>query len=303
MLNIYEQVDANKRKSALIIGLFIAFIAGVAYVLARAMGFDSLSFMGWALILSGLMSFASYYWSDKIILNLSGAQPASRKKDFHFYTVTENLCLAAQIPLPKLYVIDDTAMNAFATGRDPQHAVVVATTGILAKLDRTELEGVIAHELSHVRNYDIRLMSVVTILVGVVTLLADWFLRMTYWGRSHRDDRDNNQATALFFIAGLILALLSPLVANLIQLAISRRREFLADASSAALTKFPEGLARALAKLNNDREPLEAANKATAHLYIVNPLRNVHSSIGWFAGLFNTHPPIQDRIKALAQMT
>ena len=303
MLNIYEQVDANKRKSALIIVLFVAFIAGVAYVLARSLGFDSLSFVGWALILSGIMSFASYYWSDKIILSLSGARPASRKQDFHFYTVTENLCLAAQIPLPKLYVIDDTAMNAFATGRDPQHAVVVATTGILDKLDRTELEGVIAHELSHIRNYDIRLMSIVTILVGIVTLLADWFLRMTYWGRSNRDDRNNNQTAALFFFAGLILALLSPLVASLIQLAISRRREFLADASGAALTKFPDGLARALAKLAADREPLEAANKATAHLYIVNPLRNIHSSIGWFAGLFNTHPPIQERIRALHQMT
>src|SRR3990167_1103564 len=212
MLNIYEQVDANKRKSALIIGLFIAFIAGVAYVLARAMGFDSLSFVGWALILSGLMSFASYYWSDKIILNLSGARPASRKKDFNFYTVTENLCLAAQLPRPKLYVIEDTAMNAFATGRDPHHAVVVATTGILNKLSRTQLEGVIAHELSHVRNYDIRLMSLVTVLVGIITLLADWFLRMSFWGgRRNRDE--NNQLGAILVVVGFILALLSPLIA------------------------------------------------------------------------------------------
>ena len=301
MLNIYEQVDANKRKSALIIVLFITFIASVAYVLARALGFDSLSFIGWALVLSGLMSFASYYWSDKIILNLSGARPASRKTDFHFYTVTENLCLAAQLPLPKLYVIDDTAMNAFATGRDPQHAVVVATTGILGKLNRTELEGVVAHELSHIRNYDIRLMSVVTVLVGVVTLLADWFLRMTYWGRRSRDDREGSQITAVFMLLGFVLALLSPLIANLIKLAVSRRREFLADASGAALTKYPEGLASALEKLAADHEPLEAANKATAHLYIVNPLKNLHSGIGWFAGLFNTHPPIQERIKALRQ--
>jgi len=299
MLNIYEQVDANKRKSALIIVLFIAFIASVAYVLARALGFDNLSFIGWALILSGLMSFASYYWSDKIILSLSGARPASRKTNFHFYTVTENLCLAAQLPLPKLYVIDDTAMNAFATGRDPKHAVVVATTGILEKLNRTELEGVIAHELSHIRNYDIRLMSVVTVLVGVVTLLADWFLRMTYWGRRSRDDRESSQITAVFMLLGFVLALLSPLIANLIKLAVSRRREFLADASGAALTKYPEGLANALEKLAADHEPLEAANKATAHLYIVNPLKNTHPGIGWFASLFNTHPPIQERLKAL----
>ena len=301
MLNIYEQVDANKRKSIILIAAFVLFIATVAYILARAMGFDSLSFMGFALILSGLMSFASYYWSDKIILSLSGARPASRTTDFHFYTVTENLCLAAQIPLPKLYVIDDTAMNAFATGRDPKHAVVVATTGILAKLNRTELEGVIAHELSHVKNYDIRLMSLVTVLVGVVTLLADWFLRMTYWGRRGRSDREGNQITAVFMILGFVLALLSPLIANLIKLAVSRQREFLADASGAALTKYPEGLASALAKLAADHEPLEAANKATAHLYIVNPLKNLHSGIGWFAGLFNTHPPIQERIKALRQ--
>src|SRR3990167_11242115 len=223
MLNIYEQVDANKRKSALIIGLFIAFIAGVAYVLARALGFDSLSFIGWALVLSGLMSFASYYWSDKIILNLSGARPASRKTDFHFYTVAENLCLAAQLPLPKLYVIDDTAMNAFATGRDPKHAVVVATRGLLERLDRSELEGVIAHELSHIRNYDMLLMSIVTILVGLITLLADMFLR---WGRfSSRDERrEGNQITAIVFVVGVVLALLSPLIASLIKLAISRRR-------------------------------------------------------------------------------
>ena len=302
MLNIYEQVDANKRKSALIMVLFVAFIAAASWSLAKALGYG-LSFVGFALVLSGLISLASYYWSDKIILNLSGARPASRKKDFNFYTVTENLCLAAQLPRPKLYVIEDTAMNAFATGRNPHHAVVVATTGILDKLSRTQLEGVIAHELSHVRNYDIRLMSLVTVLVGIITLLADWFLRMSYWGRGRRNDRDNNQLTAVFVLAGFILALLSPLIANLIKLAISRRREFLADASGVALTKYPEGLASALEKLAQDKEPLEAANKATAHLYITNPLKNAHSGIGWFASLFNTHPPIKERIHALRSMT
>lgn len=307
MLNIYEQVDSNKRKSILIVVLFIAFVAGVAYVLAQALGYG-LSFVGWALVLSGLMSLGSYYYSDKIILTLSGARPASRKKDFNFYTVTENLCLAAQMPRPKLYVIEDTALNAFATGRDPKHAVVVATTGILNTLNRTELEGVVAHELSHVRNYDIRLMSLVTILVGIVTLLADWFLRASYFGGSRRDRKEGNQLTAVFVIAGFILALLSPLIANLIKLAISRRREFLADASGAQLTKFPQGLASALQKIAQDKEPLEAANKATAHLYIANPLKNLsaqaggNAGIGWFAGLFNTHPPIQERINALKQM-
>lgn len=301
MLNIYEQVDSNRRKSWLIMALFIAFVVSVAWVLAEVLGYG-LNVVGWTLMLSGLISFLSYYWSDKIILTLSRARPASRKRNFHFYTVTENLCLAAQLPLPKLYVIDDTAMNAFATGRDPQHAVVVATTGILDQLNRTELEGVVAHELSHIRNYDTRLMSLVTILVGIITLLADWFLRMSYWGGGKRDRDNNNQLTAIFILAGFILALLSPLVANLIKLAISRRREFLADASGVALTKFPDGLARALEKLAADTEPLEAANKATAHLYITNPLKNLHSGVGWFASLFNTHPPIQDRIKALRQM-
>lgn len=300
MLNIYEQVDANRRKSAFIMVGFVVFIALVSWVLARALGFSS-SFVGLMLIFSGLISLASYYWSDQIILNLSGAKPASRKDNFNFYTVTENLCLAAQLPLPKLYVIDDTAMNAFATGRDPQHSVIVATTGILSKLNRTELEGVIAHELSHVRNYDIRLMSIVTILVGMLTLLADWFFRMSYWGRGNRNDRGNGQAQAVFILLGIIFALLSPLIANLIKLAISRRREFLADASGAALTKYPEGLASALEKLAADHEPLEAANKATAHLYITNPLKNRRDSIGWFASLFNTHPPIKDRIAALRQ--
>ncbi len=299
MLNIYEQVDRNKRKSALIIILFILFIVATTYVMVNALGYN-LSIVGVALIISGLMSFASYYWSDKIILSLSKARPASRTKDFNFYTVTENLCMAARMPKPKLYVIDDTAMNAFATGRDPKHAVVVATTGLLKKLNRTELEGVVAHELSHVRNYDIRLMGIVTILVGIVTLLADWFLRVGR--RTGSGDSDNKQFAAAFFVAGLVLALLSPIIANLIKLAISRRREFLADASAARLTKFPEGLALALEKISKDKQPLEAANKATAHLYISNPLKNRRDSIKWFSSLFNTHPPVKQRLQALRQM-
>ncbi|AKM79286.1 MAG: Protease HtpX-like protein [Candidatus Beckwithbacteria bacterium GW2011_GWB1_47_15] len=299
MLNVYEQVDRNKRKSALIIAFFVAFIALVAWVLGEASGYG-LSWVGLALIFSGLVSFFSYYNSDKIILAISKARPASRKKDFKFYTVTENLCLATRLPLPKLYVIDDSAPNAFATGRDPGHAVVCATTGLIDKLDRTELEGVIAHELSHIKNYDIRVMSLVTVLVGLVTLLADWFLRATYWGRGR--DNDRNQVKVVIFVVGVVLALLSPLIANLIKLAVSRRRELLADASAVKITRFPQGLARALEKISHDREPLEAANKATAHLYIANPLKNRHDSIGWFAGLFNTHPPVSERIRALRQM-
>lgn len=295
MKNIYEQVDENKFRSGLVIICFVAFIAAAAYLIAYTMGFD-FSFIGIALIISGGLSFASYYYSDSIILSISGATPANKKDHFDFYTVTENLVQVARIPMPKLYVIEDTAMNAFATGRDPEHAVVCATTGILERLNRTELEGVVAHELSHVRNYDTRLMGIVTILVGLVTLLADILLRTRIRGRG-RDDEGN--MGAVLFIAGLVMALLSPIIAQLIQLAISRSREFLADASGAALTKYPEGLASALEKISADKEPLEAANKATAHLYFANPLKNRTDSIGWFAGLFNTHPPVKERIKAL----
>ena len=295
MKNIYEQVDENKFRSVVVITSFIVFITAASYLITYSLGYD-LSAVGIALVLSGVFSFIGYYNSDKIILGISGASPANKRDHFEFYTVTENLARVARIPMPKLYVIDDTAMNAFATGRDPEHAVVCATTGILSKLNRTEMEGVVAHELSHIRNYDIRLMSIVTILVGLVTLLADILLRTRIRGKS---DREGGNLGAILMIAGIIMALLSPIVAQLIQLAISRRREFFADASGALLTKYPAGLASALEKISADKEPLEAANKATAHLYIVNPLKNHHDSIGWFAGLFNTHPPVKERIKAL----
>lgn len=295
MKNYYEQVDENKLRSGLVIAGFIAFISAATYLISYSLGFD-VSSVGIALIISGLISFISYYNSDKIILSISGATPANKRDHFDLYTVTENLVRVAQIPMPRLYIIDDTAMNAFATGRDPEHAVVCATTGLISRLNRTELEGVIAHELSHIKNYDIRLMSLVTILVGMVTLLADVLLRTRIRGKS---DRDDGNLGAILFLAGLIMAILSPLVAQIIQLAISRRREFFADASGATLTKYPEGLASALEKISADKEPLEAANKATAHLYIASPLKNHHDSVGWFAGLFNTHPPVQERIKAL----
>jgi len=296
MKNVYELVDANKRKSNLVIILFIAFVTAAGYLMAYSFGYD-LSLVGFALIISGLISFASFYYSDKIILGISKAIPATRKGHFQFYTVTENLCLVARIPQPKLFVINDTAMNAFATGRDPEHAVVVATTGLLQRLNRTELEGVVAHELSHVKNFDIRLMGIVTVLVGMITLLADILLRTRIRGSKRND---SGQLGAIIFIIGLILALLSPLIANLIKLAISRHREFLADASAAKLTRYPAGLASALKKISQDKEPLEAANKATAHLYISNPLKNTHGTIGWFAKAFNTHPPVEERIKALS---
>ncbi len=300
----YQIVSRNKRRSLVIMLFFVGFIVGVSYVMAQGLGYG-LEFVGWALVLSGLTSFFSYWWSDKIILGISGARKATREEFFDFYTVTENLAMSQRMPQPDLYVIEDTAMNAFATGRDPEHAVVCATTGLLARLDRGELEAVVAHELSHVKNYDIRLLSIVSILVGSVALLSDWFLRMTRFGGGRRrrsNDRGSGQVQAIMFIVALILAILSPIIAQLIKLAISRRRESLADASGVAITKNPQGLISALQKIGQDQEPLEAANKATAHLYISNPLKNTHGGVGLFAKLFITHPPLSERISALKQL-
>lgn len=298
MANIYSQVDSNKTKSLVIMVLFVVFITGISYLMSYIFGTGP-ELVGLALIFSGLTSLGSYYFSDRIVLSLSGARPASRERDFHFFTSTENLVMAAGIPMPKLYVIEDQSMNAFATGRDPKHAVVVATRGLLERLDRSEIEGVVAHELAHVKNYDIRLMSIVTVLVGVVTILSDWFMHMSIWGGGDRDDRRSGNAGAIMVVIGVVLALLTPLVATLIQLAISRRREFLADATAAELTRYPEGLARALEKLGSDKTPLRSASKATAHMYIVNPLANLKGAGAMFAGLFSTHPPIEERVKAL----
>jgi len=299
MINVYEQVDRNKIRSAIVMVFFVVFITLAAWILARALGFG-LQVVGWALIIAGFLSFASYWWSDKIILTISGARPADKKKDFQFFTVAENLALAADISKPRLYVIDDLSPNAFATGRDINHAVVCATTGLLAQLNRTELEGVIAHEISHVKNYDTRLMSIVSILAGMVVLLADWFLRgMIFRGRSR--DEGSGSLGAIFFLLGIVLSLLSPLIAQLIQLAISRRREFLADASAVMLTRQPDGLIRALEKISTDQRPLVSANKATAHLFIVNPFKGKQAK-SWLNNLFNTHPPVEERIKLLKEM-
>jgi len=309
MINIYESISANKRKSVLIVIFFILFITLAVYFISQGLavylGYEpgSLGLVGMALIISGLMSLGGYYFSDKIVLSISGARPADRKKDFEFYTVAENLSLASGLPKPKLYLINDSAPNAFATGRDPEHAVVCATSGLLEKLNRTELEGVIAHELTHIKNYDSRLMSVVAVLVGTVALLGDWFLRMRWFGIRRDSDREDNQLGAIMMIAGIIFAILSPIIAQLIQLSISRRREFLADAGSVSLTRQPSGLISALKKISSDTEVLEAANKATAHLYIANPFKGkVRSPVSTFANLFNTHPPVSERIKALEQM-
>ena len=298
-MNIYSQISANKYKTWLIIILFVVFITTILFVYGKATGYG-LSFAGIALIISGLMSLASYYYSDKIILGMSNAKQISKKDNPEFFRIVENLCIATGLPMPKLYIIDDSAPNAFATGRDPKHAVVCATTGILDKLNKAELEGVIAHEISHIKNYDIRLMAIVVILVGLVALLADFFMR-SLWFSGNRRNRESNNAQGVFLVIGIVLAIVSPIIATLIQLAVSRKREFLADASGALITRYPEGLASALGKIAKDKEPLEVANNATAHLYITNPFKGKISG-SWFAGLFNTHPPIEERIKILRSM-
>lgn len=280
---------------------FVVFVVFAGYVMGNALGYGN-SWMGIAVLFSVVSSFVSYYWGDQIVLSMSGARPADRKRDFDLYTVTENLCIAAGLPKPKLYVIEDTAMNAFASGRDPEHSIVCATTGLIDRLERRELEGVIAHELSHIKNYDIRLMAIVAVLAGTIAFLADMFMRSLWWGghRRSRDD-DNSQLQGILMIVGIVLAIVSPIIATLIQLAVSRKREFLADASAALLTRYPEGLARALEKLSKDHEVLEAATNATAHLFIANPFKGKEFG-AWFSGLFDTHPPIAERIKALRSM-
>lgn len=299
-MTITSQVNSNKTKTYIFLAGFVVFVVLVGYILGQALGYGN-SWLWIAVLFSVISSFASYYWGDKMVLAMSGARPADRKRHFDFFTVAENLAIAAGIPKPKLYVIDDTAMNAFATGRDPAHAVVCATTGILNRLERRELEGVIAHELSHIRNYDTRLLAVIAVLVGTVAFLADMFMRSLWWGGGRRDRDDDRNTGQLLIVVGIVLAIVSPIIAMFIQLAVSRKREFLADASGAYLTRYPEGLARALEKLKKDHEVLEAATNATAHLYITNPFKGKQFH-AWFSSLFDTHPPIDERIKILRSM-
>jgi heat shock protein HtpX len=295
---MYEQIAANKRKSAVLVVLFILIIFGLGWT------FDYLTNLGTpgmiaAVLFALLSAWGSYYASDKITLAISKARPATKEEFPYLYNVVEGLAMAAGVPPPKCYVIDDTAPNAFATGRNPQNSVICVTTGLLQKMNRAELEGVVAHEMSHIRNYDIKLMTLVVVMVGVVALLSDWILRSFLWGgRIKRSSKDKGAGAALIVI-GLVLAVLAPLIASLIRMAISRKREFLADASSAELTRYPAGLAAALRKIAADTEPLEAANKATAHLYIANPLLDHGGRVN---KLFSTHPPIEERIAALEKM-
>ncbi len=294
-MTLYDQKGSNIRKTFLLFTIFLVVIIGIGWIFSRAYGNPAILFF--AVILSSLMSFVSYWYSDKIVLKISRARPIEEKDNRELYHIVENLCITAGLPVPKIYLIDEKAMNALATGRDPKHAVVAITSGLLEKLDKSELEGVISHELSHIGNRDILLSTVVVVLVGFVALLSDFFMRSMFWGGlSRRNDREGGQAQGILMLAGIALAILSPIAVTLIQLAISRNREFLADASGTLLTRYPVGLISALQKISADPTPLKVANKATNHLWISAPRK---SSI---AKLFMTHPPIEERIKRLKEM-
>jgi len=296
MLNVYEQIDQNKRRSFWVITLFIAFVTTFGYFFTYLYNYDY-SFLIFALLISGVGSFVSYYNSDKIALSLAHAKPVTHKTHPQYLNAVENLASVARIPKPRTYVIDSPALNAFATGRDPAHGAIAVTQGLLDTLTRTELEGVIAHELSHIKNFDTRLMTIVAILVGSIAMVLDWSWRIS-WHRGGERDNDN-KGNAIVVLIGVIFIILAPIIAQLIQLAISRRREFYADASAAHLTRQPSGLIGALKKIMaNENIKLETANTATAHLYIDDPV-TVESHGSWLTRLFSTHPPISERIKAL----
>lgn len=301
-MNIYSAISANKWKTWLIMVLFVAFLTTVGFVFGKAEG-NVWGFTSIALIIAGFSSIGSYYFSDKLVLASVGAQEIQEKDNPTLYHIVENLAIGDGLPKPRIYIMDTDAPNAFATGRDPKHAVVCVTKGLLTRLNKAELEGVLAHELSHVKNYDTRLMGIVAILVGAVVIMANLFQNQLWWGgfRRSRDNEDNGNVQLIFLAIGILLAILSPIAATLIQLALSRKREYLADASGAYLTRYPEGLASALEKIAHFKEPMPQVSNSTAQLFIENPLKNVNRS-NWFTNLFDTHPPIEDRIRILRSM-
>jgi len=300
MATIYTHISENKWRSVLTMTVFVAMVIALGYVFGVALDLPWL--LPLAIFIAVAQSFSAYWWSDKVALAISGAHEVDKAAAPELYRLVENIAITGGLPTPRVYVIDDPSPNAFATGRDPQHAAVAVTTGLLAKLDKPELEGVLAHEFSHIGNYDIRLSSIIVILVGFVVLISDFFLRYTFWGGGSSDD-DNGQAGVILMIVGIVLALLSPIIATLMQLAISRKRELLADADGVLLTRNPNGLADALEKITSDPRPLRSANKATAHLFIASPLRDAEGKKrGFMAGLFNTHPDPAERIRRLREM-
>lgn len=296
-MTLYTQAASNIRKTWFFMTFFLIFVILLGWLFSYLFNEQWILVLAVALALT--QSFLSYWNSDKIILSLSQAQGPIKKEDNpELYRIVENLSMTAGLPIPKIYIMNDMSLNAFATGRDPQHAVICVTQGLLNKLDKVELEGVISHELSHIGNRDILLSSVIVVLVGLISILSNWLLRGMRFGGRRRDDNDN--LGLILVLIGLIAAILAPITATLLQLSISRKREFLADATGALLTRYPEGLARALEKISSDPVPLRSANQATAHLFIADPLKLKKTS--WFSNLWQTHPPIEERIKVLRAM-
>ncbi len=297
MTTHYDLIASNKWRSVMLVVILLAVVVGITYLLYYA-GWAPFDLVAIAVIFTGIWTFISYFWSDQIILLSSGAQPASKDKYFDFYTVTENLAGVAQIPMPKIYVVNDPAPNAFATGRNPDHAAVCATTGLLERLNRAELEAVIAHELSHVQHYDILLSSLVAVLVGALVMVVDMMLR----GGMRRRSRDNDNGGGLIMILALVLAIIAPILLNLMQLALSRRREYYADAGGVELTRNPEALISALRKISADPHQLRNVSAATAELYITDPIKK-KSFWQHFSSWFSTHPPLDERISVLQKIT
>lgn len=303
MANLYTHRNVNIRKTWLLITAFLLFAIGFGWFLSY--WFKSPGILYIAVIFSVFMSFASYWWSDKLVLAMSKAVEVKKDDAPELYRIVENLSITAGLPMPRVYIIEEQAMNAFATGRNPKHAVVVATRGLLNRLDRAELEGVIAHEISHIGNRDMLVSTVVVVLAGVIVIAADFMMRHMLWGGfsgERRDSRGSGQAHAIMMVIGLAVMIIAPLFAQIIKSAVSRKREFLADASGALLTRYPEGLARALEKISQDPTPLRVANNATAHLYFENPFkgdRRHGEGANWLAKLFMTHPPVEERVRAL----
>jgi len=302
----YGQIAENRRNSTLLALVVIALFGVLGFAIGYAItGYASgaLGVVGLAVLLGSLAAAGSYFGGDSLVLSVSGAKEVDEAAAPQLLNVVREMSIAANVPMPKVYVIDDTAPNAFATGRDPKHASVAITTGLLEKLDREELQGVIGHEMSHVRNFDIRFALLVGVLVGSIALLADFFLRFTFWGggRRSRDDRGGSGGLqAIFFVLAIVLSILAPIAARLVQLAVNRQREYLADASSVQLTRNPYGIERALAKISEDQEVLEVANRATQHMYFTNPIKKFEQRA---SGLFSTHPPTIERINRLRQLT
>ena len=301
------QQSENRRDSILLIGLVTLILAALGF----AIGYGTTGAVEGAfgvttgaIVLAMLLSVGSYFAGDQLVLATSGAREVSQQSAPQLMNVVQEMALAAGVPMPKVYIIDDTAPNAFATGRDPEHASVAITTGLLQKLDREELQGVIGHELSHVRNFDIRFALLVAVLVGSIALLADFFLRFTFWGGGRRGggdrDRGGGGLVVIAYIIAIVLAIIAPFIARMVQLAVSRQREYLADASSVELTRNPHGLEQALAKIASDKEVLEVANRATQHLYFTNPIKKFEERS---SSMFSTHPAIVDRINRLRQLT